>query len=102
MTDAYTSVECKTELATLNTDLAKPWELVDDKLTKTFTFSNFVAAFGFMTQAAIVAEKSNHHPEWFNVYKTVKVQLTTHDAGGISAKDFDLARQMEKLATGQR
>ncbi|HET8848740.1 MAG TPA: 4a-hydroxytetrahydrobiopterin dehydratase [Marinobacter sp.] len=102
MTDAYTSVECKTELATLNTDLANPWELEDDKLTKTFTFSNFVTAFGFMTQAAIVAEKSNHHPEWFNVYKTVKVQLTTHDAGGISAKDFDLARQMEKLATGQR
>lgn len=102
MTDAYTSVECKTELATLNTDLANPWELEDDKLTKTFTFSNFVTAFGFMTQAAIVAEKSNHHPEWFNVYKTVKVQLTTHDAGGISAKDFDLARKMEKLATGQR
>ena len=102
MTDAYTPVECKSELAALNTDLEFPWELENDKLTKTFTFSNFVTAFGFMTQAAIVAEKSNHHPEWFNVYKTVKVQLTTHDAGGISEKDFDLARRMEKLATGQR
>ena len=102
MTDAYTPVECKSELAALNTDLVFPWELEDNKLTKTFTFSNFVTAFGFMTQAAMVAEKSNHHPEWFNVYKTVKVQLTTHDAGGISEKDFDLARRMEKLATGQR
>lgn len=102
MTDAYTPVECKSELAALNSDLEFPWGLEDDKLTKTFTFSNFVTAFGFMTQAAIVAEKSNHHPEWFNVYKTVKVQLTTHDAGGISEKDFDLARRMEKLATGQR
>lgn len=102
MTNAYTPVECKSELATLNTDLELPWQLEDDKLTKTFTFSNFITAFGFMTQAAIVAEKNNHHPEWFNVYNTVKVQLTTHDAGGISAKDFDLARRMEKLAIGQR
>lgn len=102
MTDAYTPVECESELAALNTGLELPWQLEDDKLTKTFTFSNFVTAFGFMTQAAMVAEKSNHHPEWFNVYKTVKVQLTTHDAGGISQKDFDLARRMEKLATGQR
>jgi len=102
MTEAYTPVECKSELATLNADLAFPWHLEDDKLTKTFTFANFVTAFGFMTQAAIVAEKRNHHPEWFNVYKTVKVQLTTHDAGGISEKDFDLARRMEQLATGQR
>ncbi len=102
MTNAYTPVECKSELAALNTDLSRPWQLEDDKLTKTFTFSNFVTAFGFMTQAAIVAEKLSHHPEWFNVYKTVKVQLTTHEADGISEKDFDLARRMEKLATGQR
>lgn len=102
MTDAYTPAKCQSELAALNTDLAFPWELDDGKLSKTFTFANFVTAFGFMTQAAIVAEKSNHHPEWFNVYKTVKVQLTTHEVGGISEKDFDLARRMEELATGQR
>jgi 4a-hydroxytetrahydrobiopterin dehydratase len=102
MVDAYSPDEYKSELVVLNSDLDHPWHLDQEKLTKTFTFADFVTAFGFMTQAAIVAEKSGHHPEWFNVYKTVKVQLTTHEAGGISKKDFDLAGRMEKLATGQR
>ena len=75
------------------------WTLTDDALQRTFTFRNFREAFGFMAEAALVAERSSHHPEWSNVYNRVTVQLTTHDAGGISAKDFELARQMELIAS---
>lgn len=74
------------------------WSLEDGKLTRQFEFANFVEAFGFMTRAAIEAEKADHHPEWFNVYKKVKVQLTTHECDGISERDFKLAKVMNKLA----
>ena len=76
------------------------WTLSDDgdAITKTFEFKNFVQAFGWMTQAAIHAEKLNHHPEWSNVYKTVEVALTTHDADGLTELDAKLARIMDKLA----
>ena len=74
------------------------WEIKNEKLQKTFIFKNFVEAFGFMTQAALVAERSNHHPEWFNVYKTVIVDLTTHEVDGISERDFNLALAMDKIA----
>ncbi len=76
------------------------WSLCDDRdaITKTFTFRNFVEAFGFMTRAAIWAEKLNHHPEWFNVYKTVTVTLTTHDVDGLSDLDIKLAKKMDSLA----
>mgnify|MGYP000229263372 FL=1 len=76
------------------------WVLSDDTLSisKTFEFGNFVQAFGFMTQCAIHAEKLGHHPEWSNVYKTVEVKLTTHDANGLTELDFSLARRMEKAA----
>jgi 4a-hydroxytetrahydrobiopterin dehydratase len=76
------------------------WILSDDGLyiNKTFKFANFVQAFGFMTQCAIHAEKLGHHPEWSNVYKTVEVKLTTHDAGGLTELDFNLAKRMEKAA----
>ncbi len=74
------------------------WSIVNDKLHREFKFADFVAAFGFMTRAALVAESMNHHPEWFNVYNRVTVDLTTHDAGGISSKDFQLARRMNQLA----
>lgn len=79
---------------------ASGWEMVDDRdaLRKTFVFENFVEAFGWMTRIAIWAEKWNHHPEWDNVYKTVNVVLTTHDAGGLSALDAKLARKMDSLA----
>jgi 4a-hydroxytetrahydrobiopterin dehydratase len=73
------------------------WSLKDGKLHRSFRFKDFVAAFGFMTQAALVAEAMNHHPEWFNVYHTVRVELTTHDAGGISELDFRLAERMNGL-----
>jgi len=76
------------------------WSLCDarDAITKSFTFRNFVEAFGFMTRAAIWAEKLNHHPEWFNVYKTVTVTLTTHDVDGLSDLDIKLAKKMDSLA----
>ncbi|HZW59745.1 MAG TPA: 4a-hydroxytetrahydrobiopterin dehydratase [Woeseiaceae bacterium] len=74
------------------------WSLHDGKLTREFHFANFVDAFGFMTRAAIEAEKMNHHPEWFNVYNKVKVRLTSHDAGGITNRDIALATTMTELA----
>jgi len=74
------------------------WELKDSKLHKTFRFPDFVAAFGFMSRAALVAEKMDHHPEWFNVYNRVTVDLTTHDAGGISERDLTLAKRLDELA----
>lgn len=75
------------------------WTLAAGKLHREYRFATFVDAFGFMARCALVAEKRDHHPEWFNVYNRVVVDLTTHDAGGISAKDFDLAAEMERLAT---
>ena len=69
-----------------------------DAIAKTFTFKNFSEAFGFMTRAALVAEKLDHHPEWFNVYKTVDVTLSTHDAGGVTERDVKLAEAMDKIA----
>jgi 4a-hydroxytetrahydrobiopterin dehydratase len=78
----------------------KGWSEVTgrDAITKKFVFADFNAAFGFMTRAALVAEKMDHHPEWFNVYKTVEVTLSTHDAGGLTERDVKLAEAMDKLA----
>jgi 4a-hydroxytetrahydrobiopterin dehydratase len=83
---------------TAELDRTPGWTRSGDKLARTFQFPDFVTAFGFMTRAALIAEKMNHHPEWFNVYKTVKVELSTHDAGGLTTLDFELARAMSKLA----
>lgn len=69
-----------------------------DAITKKFVFKDFNEAFGFMARAALVAEKMDHHPEWFNVYKTVEVTLSTHDAGGLTALDVELAAAMDRLA----
>ena len=74
------------------------WSIENGKLHKNFQFESFVEAFGFMTKAAIEAEKMNHHPEWFNVYNKVAVRLTTHSAGGITELDFELARKLNQLA----
>ena len=73
------------------------WEVSDGKLHREFQFENFVEAFGFMSRAALVAEKMDHHPEWFNVYNRVVVGLSTHDVDGISLSDFDLAARMDGL-----
>lgn len=79
---------------------ANGWQMVQgrDAIAKRFVFRNFVEAFGFMTRAALWAEKLNHHPEWSNVYKTVDVTLTTHDCDGLSELDIKLARQMDALS----
>jgi 4a-hydroxytetrahydrobiopterin dehydratase len=76
------------------------WAEVKDRdaITRKFVFKDFSQAFGFMTRAALVAEKMDHHPEWFNVYKTVEVTLSTHDAGGVTDLDVKLAQAMDKLA----
>jgi 4a-hydroxytetrahydrobiopterin dehydratase len=76
------------------------WSEVKDRdaITKTFVFRDFNEAFGFMMRAALVAEKLDHHPEWFNVYKTVTVTLATHDAGGLTELDIKLAEAMDRLA----
>ena len=74
------------------------WIVLDGKLHREYKFRDFVQTFGFMTQAALLAERAAHHPEWFNVYNRVAVDLTTHEAQGITHKDFDLARKMEEIA----
>jgi 4a-hydroxytetrahydrobiopterin dehydratase len=74
------------------------WTGGDDFITKVFKFGDFAEAFAFMTRIAIIAEKMDHHPEWFNVYNRVDVTLTTHDAGGVTQKDVTLAEAMEKAA----
>jgi 4a-hydroxytetrahydrobiopterin dehydratase len=74
------------------------WSVVDDKLHKEFKFPDFVHAFGFMATAAIAIEKRDHHPEWANVYNRVTVDLTTHDSGGITQADLDLAMLLEGIA----
>jgi 4a-hydroxytetrahydrobiopterin dehydratase len=78
----------------------KGWSEVSgrDAISKKFVFADFNEAFGFMTRAALVAEKLDHHPEWFNVYKTVEVTLSTHDAGGVTELDIKLAETMDKIA----
>lgn len=71
------------------------WELRDGKLYRRFKFPDFLQAFAFMTRVALLAEKQDHHPEWFNVYGTLEIWLTTHDANGISERDFKLAAAID-------
>jgi 4a-hydroxytetrahydrobiopterin dehydratase len=73
------------------------WSVVNGKLHKDYVFDDFIEAFGFMTRAAIHIEKMNHHPEWFNVYNKLSVDLVTHDAGGITQNDIILARTLNLL-----
>lgn len=76
------------------------WVLAEDgkSISRSFSFRNFSEAFAFMTRSALAAEKMDHHPDWSNVYKTVDVRLNTHDAGGLTALDFDLAAKMNRFA----
>jgi len=73
------------------------WSVVNEKLHKEFQFDNFNQAFGFMTRSAMEIEKMNHHPEWFNVYNKITIELTTHDAGGITKNDVNLAKILNSL-----
>lgn len=95
MTDKLTGDARKKALGTLD-----GWTEVKDRdaIHKTFEFKDFVEAFGFMASVALKAESMDHHPEWFNVFKTVEVTLSTHDAGGLTQKDIDLAKAMDTLA----
>lgn len=87
----------KTEIEAAQSGL-EGWSVEAGKLHRVFTFANFNEAFGFMTQAALHAEAMDHHPEWFNVYAKVVVDLTTHSAGGITEKDVELAGRMNAIA----
>ena len=73
------------------------WSIDENKLHKQFVFASFIEAWGFMSQVALLAEAMDHHPEWFNVYNRVDIHLTTHDAGGISERDFELATNIDLL-----
>jgi 4a-hydroxytetrahydrobiopterin dehydratase len=88
-----TRVEIAAALGKLN-----GWTVSKGKLHREYKFADFVHAFGFMATAAMPIEAMGHHPEWFNVYNTVRVDLTTHDAGGISAKDVALAKTLDAIA----
>ncbi len=78
------------------------WSRVEDKLYREYHFRDFIQAFGFMAQAALQIEKQNHHPEWCNAYRTVVVYLSTHEADGISERDFLLAETMDRIAASLR
>jgi 4a-hydroxytetrahydrobiopterin dehydratase len=98
MTELHTDgrlsdAELAAELAAL-----PAWRLDAGKLFRELRFADFVTAFGFMAAVALVAERMNHHPEWGNVYGTVRIHLTTHDVGGISRKDLELARAIDAIA----
>jgi 4a-hydroxytetrahydrobiopterin dehydratase len=97
MAEKLTAAQRETDLAPL---LAAGWAMAEgrDAIVKDFKFKNFVEAFGWMTRAAIWAEKWNHHPEWFNVYNKVSVTLSTHDVDGLSELDVKLAKKMDALA----
>ena len=91
--EKLTETQRATDLAPL---LARGWTMVEgrDAIARRFKFADFAEAFGWMTRIALIAEKMDHHPEWANVYNRVDVTLTTHDAGGLSTRDIELARKM--------
>lgn len=95
MSTPLAGAERKSVIKTLN-----GWQELEDRdaITRDFTFDDFNAAFGFMASTALMAERMDHHPEWFNVYNRVSVTLSTHDAGGVTDKDVALARFMNRLA----
>lgn len=97
MAEKYSEQQIMEALLELNEgkEDAQKWQLTGNKLVKTFKFKSFIRAFGWMSQIAIWAEKLNHHPEWFNVYNRVEVELTTHDVDGLSDLDFKLANKMD-------
>jgi len=89
---AMNSAQIKAQLPTV-----PDWQLQEGRLFRRFQFANFIEAFGFMSQVALLAQAMDHHPEWSNVYRTVDIHLTTHEAGGISERDFALAKAINAL-----
>jgi 4a-hydroxytetrahydrobiopterin dehydratase len=96
-TEKLSHAEQQQALDDLNADLESSWAIEEKMLVKSFEFEDFVRAFSFMTGVAMEAEAMNHHPEWSNVWNQVDVALTTHEAGGISELDFELAAKIEAL-----
>ena len=92
-------IKLKEELVKAALAKLPAWAMRRGKLHRDYTFDDFVTAFGFMASAALIAQRMNHHPEWFNVWNRVRVDLTTHDAKGVSALDVKLAHAMEALAS---
>ena len=90
--ETYTSKQAEKELSKI-----KGWSFQNDGIEKEFEFKDFVEAFGFMARVALLAEKASHHPEWSNVFNKVHMRLTTHDAGGVTDKDFKLAGGIEEV-----
>jgi 4a-hydroxytetrahydrobiopterin dehydratase len=99
MAEKLTGAARKANLAKLD-----GWTEVDgrDAISRKFMFKDFNEAFGFMARAALIAEKLDHHPEWFNVYNRVEVTLATHDAGGVTERDIKLAQEMDRLSKASR
>jgi 4a-hydroxytetrahydrobiopterin dehydratase len=90
--ETYTAQTVQSQLAAL-----KDWEFINNGIEKKFKFSDFTQALGFIVQVGVMAEKRNHHPELFNVYNKVTIRLTTHDAGGVTDKDIELATAIGKI-----
>lgn len=97
MIEKFSTAVAEDKLSELNARFSTLWNIKEEKLNKVFVFKNFIEAFGFMSQVALMAEKLNHHPEWFNRYNRVEVSLTTHEAGGLTERDFILAALIEEL-----
>ena len=97
MIEKFSQSEIDTSLKELNENSNDFWSVKESKLYRAFKFPDFVSAFGFMTKVAIIADRTNHHPEWSNVYNKVVINLTTHEAGGISKRDFELAQEISTL-----
>ena len=99
MVEKFSQNAIEIALKELNKNSDKVWAIKEDKLHREFKFPDFVSAFGFMTKVAILSERSNHHPEWSNMYNKVSISLTTHESGGISNRDFELADEISRLVS---
>jgi 4a-hydroxytetrahydrobiopterin dehydratase len=97
MVEKFSQNAIDISLKELNKSSDRVWIIKEDKLHREFKFPDFISAFGFMTKVAILSERSNHHPEWSNMYNKVAISLTTHEAGGISNRDFELADEISRL-----
>ncbi|MFE3870100.1 4a-hydroxytetrahydrobiopterin dehydratase [Flavobacterium sp. ZS1P70] len=91
--EKYTDEKIQSQLKDLN-----DWQFIDNAIEKKFKFLDFTQALGFIVQVGLMAEKRNHHPELFNVYNKVSIRLNTHDADGVTEKDFDLAKAIDKIS----
>ena len=97
MVEKFSQSAIEISLKELNKNSDNAWVIKEDRLHREFKFPDFISAFGFMTKVAILSERSNHHPEWSNKYNKVAISLTTHEAGGISNRDFELADEISRL-----